>query len=259
MQPKALLFDTFGTVVEWRSCVTTALSSATQQALTDPSKEISTEARVRASQLTTSDWVSLVEEWRMSYAVFTRDFDPSKKFVSVDQHHYTALQDLLSARGLRDLFSDDELRDLTFAWHRLNPWPDSVSGLARLNTAFITATLSNGNISLLEDLKEFGSLPFQHLVSAENFQAYKPSPKVYLGAAKLLGVEPSQCALVAAHLHDLKAAKDCGFHTIYVEREAEDTWNAEQIAQAREDGFVDIWIELNTGGFNEVARLLGIE
>lgn len=257
--PKALFFDVFGTVVAWRPCVTEALSTASQHALRDPSKDIPVDVRERASALRQSDWLALAEEWRKSYIRFTATFDSSQEFVSVDQHHYTALQDLMHQWGLWGLFNDSELWSLALSWHRLDPWPDSVSGLAKLNKMFITSTLSNGNVSLLHDLAKHGSLPFAHLVSSENFGAYKPSPKVYLGAADRLELPPAQCALVAAHLGDLKAAKSCGFQTVYVERELEEAWSADQVAQAKMDGFVDIWIGLNTGGFLEVARRFGIE
>lgn len=254
--PRALFFDTFGTVVEWRSCVTEALRAAAQQALDDPDRNLPDEVRDRAFALKMHDWRILAEEWRQSYTIFTGIFDSSKGFVTVDQHHYTALQDLLQQRGIRQLFSDNELWELARCWHRLNPWPDSVSGLELLNRQFTTSTLSNGNVSLLRDLQQHGSLPFMHIMSAEDFGAYKPSPKVYHGAAKRLGHDPSQCALVAAHLKDLQAAKNCGFQTIYVERELEEAWSAEQVAQAKADGFVDIWVEMDSGGFMEVARRL---
>ncbi|KAF3392787.1 Glutathione S-transferase omega-like 2 [Penicillium rolfsii] len=237
----AFLFDVFGTVVEWRSCITKALVGAAQQALDDSNRDIPAETRARASTMTESDWLGVTEDWRQSYVEFTGNFDASTPFVSVDQHHHAALQNLLTQRGLRDLFTADEHWELTLAWHRLNPWADSVRGLELLNSRFVTSTLSNGNISLLQDLKEFGSLPFQHLMSSENFGAYKPSPKVYLGAAQLLGVKPEQCVMVAAHLKDLQAAKKCGFQTIYVEREKEEAWSGEQVVQAKKDGFVDIW------------------
>lgn len=256
--PTALFFDVFGTVVEWRSCVTSALASAAHQALNDPNRDIPADVRARASTLTETDWLGVAEDWRRSYGVFTSNFDASTPFISVDQHHHTALQDLLTQRGVRELFNADELWELTLAWHRLNPWADSVHGLELLNSRFVTSTLSNGNVSLLGDLKEFGGLPFKRLVSSENFGAYKPSPKVYLGAAELLGLEPAQCVMVAAHLKDLKAAKSCGFRTVYVEREKEEAWSGEQVVQAKADGFVDIWVDLNTGGFVEVARRFGI-
>lgn len=257
--PAALLFDTFGTVVEWRSCVTKALATAAQRALNDPSKDIPAEVRDRAAALDTPDWLAFAEEWRRSYSVFTGTFDPSKEFVSVDQHHYNALQDLLSQRQILELFSDSELWNLAFCWHQLNPWPDSAPGLELLNRQFTTATLSNGNVSLLQDLQRHGSLPFTHLFSAENFGAYKPSPQVYHGAANQLGLDPAQCTMVAAHLKDLKAAKSCGLRTIYVERELEEAWSTDEVAKAKKDGFVDIWIDINTGGIIEVAKRLGIE
>ncbi|KAJ5621225.1 hypothetical protein N7528_006008 [Penicillium herquei] len=256
--PQVLFFDTFGTVVEWRTCVTNALRLAAKQALEDPSKDLPVDVRQHASSLSESDWHSLAQDWRSSYGVFTSTFDPSSEFVSVDQHHYTALQKLLQERGIRELFNEDELWDLTLSWHRLNPWPDSVAGLDLLNTKFTTSTLSNGNMSLLEDLKKHGQLPFTRLVSSENFGAYKPLPIVYHGAADLLEHTPAQCALVAAHLNDLKAAKGCGFQTIYVERELEEAWSFDRIAQAKAEGFVDIWVGLNEGGFVEAARRLGI-
>lgn len=259
MPTEALFFDTFGTVVEWRPCVTKALNDAAQQALNDPSKVIPPGVRDRASALSDLDWLAFAEEWRRSYGKFTSTFDPSQEFVSVDQHHYNALQDLLEQRGIRQLFDDDELWALTLCWHRLEPWPDSAPGLELLNHQFITSTLSNGNLSLLQDLQRHGSLPFAHLIGAENFGAYKPSPKVYRGAARELGLDPAQCTMVAAHLNDLKAAKSCGFRTIYVERELEEAWSVDKVAQAREGGFVDIWVDINTGGFVEVARRLGIE
>lgn len=257
--PRALFFDVFGTVVEWRTCVPKALQAAAQNALNSPNKEVSTDVRHRASALSEQDWLRLTEEWRESYGKFTAAFDPSQEFVSVDQHHYNALRDLLRQRGIQDLFTDEELWDVTYSWHRLDPWPDSVAGLNLLNKKFVTSTLSNGNMSLLQDLKQHGSLPFTHLVSSENFGAYKPSPKVYNGAAQRLELDPSQCALVAAHLKDLKAAKACGFQTIYLERALEEEWSPDQIEQAKTEGIVDLWMSLDSGGLPEVARRFGIE
>lgn len=133
LPPRALFFDVFGTVVEWRRCVTKALSAAAQRALGDPSKDIPVAVRNIASALSERDWLKVAEDWRRSYGEFTSTFDPSKEFVSVDQHHYSALQDLLRRQGVRDLFDEDELWDLTLSWHRLDPWPDSVAGLELLN------------------------------------------------------------------------------------------------------------------------------
>ncbi|KAJ6083757.1 hypothetical protein N7467_007892 [Penicillium canescens] len=257
--PQMLFFDTFGTVVEWRTCVTQELNTAALQAVKSPRKGLSADVRDRAAAMTSHDWLAFAEQWRQSYSIFTATFDPSTEFVSVDQHHFNALQDLLQKHSLDGLFTDEERWELAFSWHRLSPWPDSVPGLAQLNKKFQTSTLSNGNVSLLQDLQRHGSLPFTHLVSSENFGAYKPSPLVYNGAAKKFGLESGQCGMVAAHLGDLKGAKSCGLQTIYVEREFEEAWSPEEIAQAKAEGWVDMWINLKSDGFLEVARLFGIE
>ena len=254
-----LFFDTFGTVVSWRTCVAEELSAAALDAVDHARNDVPTDLWERATAMTWDDWLVFVAEWRQTYNRFTSTFDPSNEFVSVDQHHYNALQDLLRQRGLDGLFTDEKLWELAFAWHRLKPWPDSVQGLELLNRLFNTSTLSNGNVSLLQDLQRHGSLPFKHLVSAENFGAYKPSPLVYNGAAKKFGLEPGQCGLVAAHLHDLKAAKSCGFQTIYVAREQEEEMSKEQAAMAKSEGWVDMWVDLESDGFREVARRFGIE
>lgn len=121
--------------------------------------------------------------------------------------------------------------------------------------------MSNGNLSLLGDLRTHSAIPFTHLFSAELFGTYKPSPRVYLGAAEKLQLPPAQCVMVAAHLNDLKAAKDNGLQTIYVERPGEEDWDGGQIDRARQEGWVDLWIGSNAGtrGFITVAEKLGIE
>jgi 2-haloacid dehalogenase len=119
--------------------------------------------------------------------------------------------------------------------------------------------LSNGNLSLLNDLKTHGSLDFTHVFSAEQFGTYKPSPKVYLGAAERLGLQPSECAMVAAHLSDLQAAKSHGLQTIYVERRMEDDWSTEEVEEARKEGWVDLWVPINEQGFVTVAEKLGVD
>lgn len=257
--PKALFFDVFGTVVEWRSCITTALSQAAHHALSNPRKDLPATTRARASAMTSADWQSIAETWRASYAKFTSTWDPQSRgrFISVDQHHYTALQEILQEQDLGDLFTDEERWGLALCWHRLEPRADSVRGLELLNTRFQTCTLSNGNVALLRDLMRNGGLPFKEILSAEHFGAYKPSPKVYLGAAEKFGLHPDECAMVAAHLSDLKAAKRQGFQTVYVERDQEEAFSAEEVAKVREEGFVDIWVDLG-GGFIEAARRFGI-
>ncbi|PLB47037.1 haloacid dehalogenase, type II [Aspergillus steynii IBT 23096] len=253
--PRFLFFDVFGTVVEWRPRVTSALQEAAEQVLNDPRRHLAAELRARVSSMTAQDWQGVAEDWRRSYGQFTRNYDPSQAFVSVDQHHYAALHSLLQDRQIEALFTDEERWQLALAWHRLEPWPDSVRGLALLNRQFRTCTLSNGNVALLDDLKRHGSLPFTDVASAENFGAYKPSPLVYRGAAQRFGLDPAECAMVAAHLNDLKGAKACGFQTIYVERPQEEVVDPDQ---ARREGYVDLWISLESDGLVEAARQLGI-
>ncbi|KAL4880484.1 HAD-like domain-containing protein [Aspergillus karnatakaensis] len=256
-QTKALFFDVFGTTVQWRKSVTKALQNASEQALRNPRESLHPDTRAQASAMTDDNWHSMAEDWRASYGRFTKTFDPSNGFISVDQHHYDALKELLTQRSMDDLFTEDELQELVQAWHRLDPWDDTVQGLKLLSSKFRTCTLSNGNVSLLEDLVKHGPLPCTDVASAEHFGAYKPSPKVYLGAAERLGFKPEECALVAAHLNDLKAAKACGFGTIYVERVGEEFGDLEKFVQ---DGSVDLAVEMevSSDGFVEVARQLGI-
>lgn len=121
--------------------------------------------------------------------------------------------------------------------------------------------MSNGNLSLLGDLRTYSAIPFTHIFSAELFGTYKPSPRVYLGAVEKLQLPPDQCAMVAAHLNDLRAAKDSGLKTIYVERPDEEDWSKDQVEEARQEGWVDLWIGSGNGnkGFVTVAERLGIE
>lgn len=110
-------------------------------------------------------------------------------------------------------------------------------------------------MTLLEDLAKHGGLPYKEILSAEDFGCYKPHRDVYLGAARKLGLEPGECALVAAHLGDLEAARGCGFQTIYIERKEEEAWKGERVEASRE--WVDMWVGVDEGGFEEVARRLG--
>jgi 2-haloacid dehalogenase len=152
------------------------------------------------------------------------------------------------------LWDEAQIVRLSLVWHYLDPWPDTVSGIRALNRDFATCTLSNGNLALLNDMVAHAHMDFTHVYSAEMFQSYKPSPKVYLGAAEKMGLEPAECMMVAAHLDDLKYAKSNGFWTLYVERPME-----ERHPELREGGFVDVWVEAHEDGFVAAARKLGIE
>ncbi|KAJ5657305.1 uncharacterized protein N7484_000954 [Penicillium longicatenatum] len=257
--PSMMFFDVLGTIVEWRCCIANELNAAAQKVLQDQAQYLSADVRARVSDMSTSSWQEIAEEWHRSYMDFGNTYDPSKPFVSVDEYNQLSLSRILTKLRLQDLFDEDDLKHLTLAWHRLDAHSDSVPGLSLLNTKFLTSTLSNGNVKLLEDLQEQNSLPFKHITSAEHFGAYKPSPEVYHGAARRFGLRNSQCCLVAAHLEDLYAAKECGFQTVYLERDFEEAWNSRDIARAREEGFVDLWVGLGGSGLIEVAQYFGIE
>lgn len=258
--PKALLTDVFGTVVDWRGSLTKHLTDSASETLNAATASIPSTVRTTAAAVS---WPAITAQWHQAYIDFAHNFDPSDKtqaFKTVDQHYVESLTSILADHALTGLWTEDEIRNISLIWHHLAPWADSSSGLATLNKQFVTATLSNGNTSLLTELAAHASLPYTHIISAEMFQAYKPHPSVYLGAAKRLGLQPAECALVAAHLGDLKAAKAVGYQTIYIARPDEEAWSKDEVQKAREDGFVDLWIELDQGdgGFLELARIYNL-
>ncbi|KAL9116388.1 MAG: hypothetical protein Q9187_007086, partial [Circinaria calcarea] len=155
------------------------------------------------------DWPSFAQAWRNGYKDFTRNYAPSQSlaandhipFKTVDQHHHDSLIGLLDSNGLPALWPPDEVLEISRVWHFLEPWPDSSSGIGKLNALGIqTCALSNGNLELLTDMATYAHLPWTHVFSSEHFGAYKPSPKVYKGAVEKLGLKAEECAMVAAHL-----------------------------------------------------------
>jgi 2-haloacid dehalogenase len=138
----------------------------------------------------------------------------------IDDLHRMILDQLLAQADLASV-SEADIDLLNRAWHRLDPWPDSVAGLTRLKERFVITTLSNGNVSLLTNMAKRAGLPWDCVISAELFHHYKPDPESYLGCADLLGVAPDELMLVAAHPSDLRAARDTGLKTAYVERPLE--------------------------------------
>jgi 2-haloacid dehalogenase len=260
--PRALTFDCFGTVVNWRETVVSTLifSAAAKTSSSSRSADLSPEVRSQLAQLTDQDWAQFAQEWRDSYGSFVRGFVPGEtEWRDVDTHHHLSLIDLLQKWKLDDLYTEDEVKDLSLVWHFLQPWPDSSAGIHMLNKKFTTSTLSNGNQSLLKDLDEHGNLGFSKVQSSADFKAYKPHPSVYNGAAKALGLAPGEVAMVAAHLNDLKAARECGFRTIYVERSREEAWKPEQDEYRDAQTWVDMWVTEEEDGFVEVARRFGVK
>jgi 2-haloacid dehalogenase len=254
--PKALLTDVFGTVVDWRTTVTTALTTASTTALNRPTSSMPSTVRTAVAAI---DWGVFAQDWRNTYYHFTRSYDPSTSggFKSVDQHHLDSLLGLIDKYSIQGLWDPEEIHKLSLIWHFLDPWADSSRGLGMLNEKFETCTLSNGNTSLLADLAKHGDLPYKHIISAEDFKAYKPHPWVYNGAAEKLGLKTSECALIAAHLNDLQAARGQGYQTLYIERPQEERWAKEKGKVEEARGWVDMWVTHEEGGFEEVARRFG--
>lgn len=194
---KALVFDVFGTVVDWRSGVARDVAHLLGPGI---------------------DAGAFADAWRAHYVPsMDRVRQGKRPWAGLDTLHRESLDELLVEFGLPEV--DEATRaELVLAWHRLDPWPDSVAGLARLRERFAIATLSNGNVSLLLDMARRAGLPWDTLLSAELFGHYKPDAEVYDGAATLLGVSPDETMMVAAHVDDLDAARARGLRTAYVHR-----------------------------------------
>lgn len=251
---KALAFDVFGTSVNWQKTIPEELAASfASKAL---SSAIPAPLRESIAALSPRDCEDLAMQWSASYGEFTSSYVPgSTPWRDVDTHFYNSLVGLLEERGVRAAYSDDEIRELSRAWHRLEPWQDATEGLRRLQGRFTTASLSNGNQETLRDLNKILDGGFSVLFSAADFGAYKPNPAVYDGAAKALGAAPGEVALVAAHLFDLEAARGHGWKTVYVERLNEERWSRDQVEDAKK--WVDIWVSAEEEGFLELARRIG--
>src|SRR3984893_10448375 len=195
---KALVFDVFGTVVDWRSSL---IADFTRWGKTRGIK---------------ADWTALVDGWRAVYAAWMDELrkHPERGYVILDKLHRQSLEKLVAQFSISGL-NDADLHHLTMGWHRLKPGPDSVTGLTRLKTKYIIGPLSNGNVALLTNMAKFAGLPWDLVLSAELFEHYKPDRETYLGAARLLGLPPQQVMMVAAHNSDLEAGKPLGPKTAF--------------------------------------------
>jgi 2-haloacid dehalogenase len=233
-QVKALVFDVFGTVVDWRSSL---IADSTQWA---------------AQRGIKADWTALVDAWRGVYAASMDEVrkHPERGYVVLDALHRRSLEKLVEQFAIAGL-SEADMHYLTMGWHRLNPWPDSVSGLTRLKTKYIIGPLSNGNVALLTNMAKHAGLPWDLILSAELFEHYKPDPETYLGAARLLGLPPQQVMMVAAHNGDLAAAQRLGLKTAFVARPTE--YGPLQMRDFKAEGDWDIV----AGNFNDIADRLG--
>ncbi len=201
--PKALAFDVFGTVVDWRTSI--ARESA---------------GFLAKIGLETSDPAAFADAWRAQYIAAMIGMKKSgRDFVPLDVLHREMLEATLRERGVDPAACDEALlADWNRAWHRLDPWPDAVEGLTRLKARFPVVTLSNGNVALLLAMARRGGLPWDAILGAEVSGFYKPDRRAYLRTAELLALEPGELCLVAAHHGDLAAARAAGLMCAYVDR-----------------------------------------
>jgi 2-haloacid dehalogenase len=201
--PEALLFDIFGTVVDWRGSIIAELEDFGRQ---------------RGLQ---ADWAAFTDQWRGLYQPSMEEVRSGRRaWTILDVLHRESLDTLIAQHKLQGLTEADR-EHLNKAWHRLKPWPDVVGGLARLKTKFIIGTLSNGNVGLLTRMAKNAGLPWDVVLGAETARAYKPLPEAYRAAARLLNVAPDRVMLVAAHNGDLAAAAKEGLQTAFIPRPTE--------------------------------------
>jgi 2-haloacid dehalogenase len=200
---QALLFDVFGTVVDWRGSIIDDLT------------------RFGADKGLKADWAAFADDWRGLYQPAMEEVRSGRRaWTILDVLHRESLDALIAKYNLTGL-SEADKEHMNRVWHRLKPWPDSVEGLRRLKTRYIIGTLSNGNVGLLTRMAKNAGLPWDVVLGAETARAYKPLPQAYLASAALLNLAPGQVMLVAAHNGDLAAAAAAGLRTAFVARPAE--------------------------------------
>ncbi|MBW6399568.1 haloacid dehalogenase type II [Roseomonas sp. HJA6] len=233
---KALVFDTFGTVVDWRSGIAR-----------DARTFLARHGRGDA------DPVAFADAWRKRYQPAMEAVRSGRRpFTRLDVLHRENLDGVLTDHGLDPAgIAAEELDWLNRAWHRLDPWPDAIPGLLRLRAKHFLAPLSNGNILLLANMAKRAGIPWDAVLGAEAAQAYKPQPEAYLRTAEILGLQPGEVALVAAHNGDLAAARRSGLKTAFVLRPTEHGPN-----QTTDLGAAQEW-EVVTDSFEDLADRLG--
>ncbi len=230
---KALAFDVFGTVVDYRG---TIIAEG--------------EALNRARGLAV-DWAAFADAWRARYRPnMDRVARGELPWMSLDALHRLALDELLAQFGVTTL-SEEEKQRLNHVWRRLRPWPDAVAGLTRLHAKYILTTLSNGNVALLVSMARHAGLPWDFICSAELARAYKPDPRVYQMTYRLLDLRPDEVMLVAAHPSDLRAARGHGLRACFTPRPLEAGPGATPPVIAEPE------VDLVASDFEELARLLG--
>jgi 2-haloacid dehalogenase len=197
--PKVLAFDVFGTVVDWHGSIVREVTTLYPHV----------------------DANAFALAWRVGYVpAMKRVMSGELGWTLIDDLHRIILDSILADFGLAHL-DEAQRRHLNKVWHRLNAWPDTLPGMARLRNRFTLCSLSNGNIGLLTNMAKHAGLPWDCILSAEVFKAYKPDPATYLGVARVFDLAPTQVMLVAAHHDDLTGARHCGLATAYIERPLE--------------------------------------
>jgi len=229
---KALFFDVFGTLVDWRTSI-----AREAKAVLEPLGH-------------TADWLRFADAWRDEYQPGMEDVRTGRiPFSKLDVLHRRNLERISPRFGF-DGLSEEIAAHLNTAWHRLDAWPDVAPGLNRLKPRFLLAPVSNGNISLMVDLARRNSLPWDAILGAEIAGDYKPKPRVYLAAAEALDLPPEACMMVAAHTSDLAHAAACGLRTAHIARPDE---KGPGEGEARPSAPVDIAV----GSLMELAEQLG--
>ncbi|MFM1991115.1 MAG: hypothetical protein RJA99_4072 [Pseudomonadota bacterium] len=228
---QVLAFDVFGTVVDWRGSIARELDALGLGI----------------------DGAAFADAWRARYQPAMQAVrSGARPWVKLDILHRENLDATLDAFGVGDRLDEAARRTLNLAWHRLDPWPEAVAGLARLKSRFIVTPLSNGNVGLLTRMARRAGLPWDCVLSAEVFRAYKPEPAAYLGVAETFDLAPAQVMMVAAHASDLRAAAACGLRTAYVDRPLEFGPDRRGDVPRDDDRF-----DVTATGFDDLAARLG--
>ena len=204
-KPKVILFDTFGTIVDWRNSIKKA------------GEQIANRKNIH-----NIDWDAFARSWRAGYHPGMLKVQTGERpWVSIDKIHREQLDKILFNFNIDQLFTESEKIEFNLLWHKLDAWPDSVPGLTRIKKKFLIGPLSNGSLILLASMAKRASIPWDFILSSDTFKAYKKDAKIYLGAIDLIGIKPCEILMVAAHNDDLKAARSHGMGTAFVNRPSE--------------------------------------
>lgn len=230
---KALTFDVFGTVVDFRSSI------------------IRHGEELGRRKGLAVDWAAFADEWYGGYRpAMNRINSGEDEWANVGEIYRRRLEEISEKFGLDSLTGEEKTR-FNQSWRRLDPWPDSVSGLTRLKKKFILSALSNGDFGMLTEMGKFAGLPWDCILSSEIFRRYKPAPEVYTGAIELLGLKPGEVMMVASHNYDLRAARALGMKTGFFPRPTQYGPNQTEDLEAEED-----W-DIIADGLEDLSQKMG--